>query len=81
MKLSLWMARERLDDELMAARIEAAGASCSPHAVAKWRRGERIPRGRNMALLLEVTSGEVTPNDFIESLPASGAPAEKREVA
>jgi hypothetical protein len=80
MKLSAWMARERLDDELLAARIEAAGGSCSPHTVAKWRRHERTPRGQNMALLMAVTDNEVTANDFVESPPIAAASEQPETV-
>ena len=81
MKLSAWMARERLDDQLMASRLEAAGFSYSVHTIAKWRRRERMPRGPAMAAIAAVTDGDVTANDFVHSPSIAASFADQNEAA
>ena len=71
MQLADWMARERLTDEAMAERINAAAmAASSPfrvstHGVSKWRRGERSPRSSALRWIATVTGAEVSANDFV----------------
>lgn len=68
MKLSEWMTRENRSDRDVSDALQALddGFHCSEHTVTKWRRGERTPRGRALALLGSLTNGDVTANDFVE---------------
>lgn len=55
-----------------AAFAEKVGAST--FAVGKWARGERLPRPKVLARIVEETGGQVTPNDFFA--PAQSTMAE-----
>lgn len=50
---------------------------CSAEAVRRYEAGERIPDRETMPVIVEVTAGRVTPNDFfgIEKLSAEQAAA------
>ena len=69
MKLSTYMEDNRLGDADMADLI----GGCSYHSVKKWRSGERIPRGRFMVRIREVTNGQVNANDFVPSVSEEAA--------
>ncbi len=59
MKLATWMHENGIDDDLLSYKM---GGSVS--AIQKWRLGLRIPRALQLLRFLEITAGEVTPNDF-----------------
>lgn len=61
MKLASYMADNHLTDEQMASQI----GNVSISGLKKWLRDERVPRPDQMRRIAEVTSGAVTPNDFI----------------
>lgn len=65
MKLSQYIADQKLNDERFAKQVSA-----SKSVVGKWRRGERIPSGIYMRRIVMVTNGAVTANDFF-STPVS----------
>lgn len=73
MKLGDWMAMEGKDDEAVATALSQMEPDdpCSYHTVAKWRRGERTPRGRNMTKIRRLTGEAVTANDFVPDEVAS----------
>lgn len=59
MTLKDWLAKSEDSIPTLAARIGR-----SPEAVRRYAAGERIPDRETMPLIVEVTGGEVTPNDF-----------------
>jgi hypothetical protein len=61
MKLRTYMEANSLDDDAMARLV----GDCTHHAVKKWKYGERFPRPEQLKRLSEVTSGQVTANDFV----------------
>lgn len=70
MRLSVWMTREGLDDEGMAARLRHGDIGCDRTTVLRARNG-RLPRRRLLDRIIEVTAGEVTANDFVEHIEAA----------
>jgi|APPan5920702963_1055757.scaffolds.fasta_scaffold74239_2 DNA-binding transcriptional regulator YdaS (Cro superfamily) len=59
MKLSIWMIENDMDDKAFAKRM-----GVSIYGVQKWRLGVSVPRATQLLKILEITAGEVTPNDF-----------------
>lgn len=60
------------------------GDDVSEWAVRKWRYGQRIPRPSMQQRICEATEGQVTANDFLAAVVASGqrrAEAEARRSA
>ena len=47
----------------------AAAVDTVPHNVANWLAGNNVPNSTKMRLVIDLTKGDVTPNDFYE-LPA-----------
>lgn len=73
MKLAAYMTAHRITPETMAAQI--GGVSVS--GLVKWMRDERVPRPDQQRRIFDVTSGEVSPNDFV----LAAAPAEGERAA
>lgn len=66
--LKRWRRRARLTQEQVAARIGVAKSSIS-----RWEKRERIPEPQYWPAIVEITGGEVTPNDFMpERSPSAG---------
>lgn len=65
MKLSAYLEREGFTHQTFGERVGA-----SQTAVTRWSRGERIPREKQMAAIVEATGGEVGPGDFYGVAPA-----------
>lgn len=61
MRLIDWMREANLDDGQVADLV----GGVSGHAVKKWKYGERIPRRAELLRLIEISSGKVSPNDFV----------------
>ena len=59
MKIEEWMQRENKTQQEVA---DALGVSQG--VVSLWLKGERLPRPENMQKIVELTGGEVQPNDF-----------------
>lgn len=59
MTLADWLKRENLSPTDFGKRIGKAQATISRYAT-----GKRIPEPEIMALIVEATGGDVTPNDF-----------------
>lgn len=59
MKLYDWLVSNDITDDEFASRV-----GTSPHAVKKWRYGERRPRADAVARIVEATAGKVTAHDF-----------------
>jgi DNA-binding transcriptional regulator YdaS (Cro superfamily) len=70
MRLLEFMRKAVLTDEAMAALI----GDCSPHAVRKWKYGEREPDAATMVRIETVTDGKVTLRDWVRDLPAEEPP-------
>ncbi len=64
MRLGDYLKSNSLSDEAFAALSEH---NFSAEAVRKWRFGSRIPRPRHMQRILQITGGQVEPNDFVDS--------------
>jgi len=70
----------RFDDWMNATRTSNAGfaekAGTSAETVRRYRSGEREPDTKTMALIFDLTGGDVTPNDWAGVGPRSQADAE-----
>lgn len=64
MRLYDWLVSNDVSDADFAERV-----GTSPHAVKKWRYGERIPRSVALARIVAATNGQVTANDFFPPVP------------
>lgn len=53
-----------LKSEKMTQMSFAKQGKFSPHTVAKWVQGQRIPRHQDMLVISRLTDGKVMPNDF-----------------
>ena len=62
MLLNDWMIKVGMTDAEMATKI-----CCSRSAISRYRSGERMPRPEVLTKLVDVTSGEVMPMDFVRS--------------
>jgi DNA-binding transcriptional regulator YiaG len=71
MKLADFLDAKGLSDEGFAALV----GNVSVWGVRKWRYGQRTPRPREMARIVEVTQGVVTANDFLPAPAASSGEA------
>lgn len=60
MKLASWLEEKNINRRDFAGRI-----GVSEVAVTRYLNGDRIPRRAHMLRIAEVTSGEVTANDFM----------------
>lgn len=65
MKLSAWISKKKLTHAAFGAMIGATQA-----AVSRYVSGQRVPRPRVMARIVEVTKGQVTANDFVPGVPS-----------
>ena len=61
MKLIDWMRERGIDDEAFAEMI----GDCTPHAVKKWKYGERQPPTDRAVQIERVTRGKVTVQDLV----------------
>lgn len=59
MKLKDWLLKEGLSPTDYARQLKWPQAT-----IARYVNGDRIPEPPNMAVIVETTRGEVTPNDF-----------------
>lgn len=75
MKLSDYLARERLTNKAFGDLIGVTQATVSRYAT-----GERFPDKDTQKLIFDATGGEVTPNDFCGIVPAD-IPAERESAA
>lgn len=66
MRFDAWMMRERESNSGFGKR-----AGWSGETVRRYRSGEREPDQKAMALIFELTSGAVTPNDWVGVGPRS----------
>lgn len=67
MKLLDWMKANEMSDVAFAERVGR-----SKWAVRKWIYGQRVPRRAELLQILEITSGAVTPSDFLEIAVKTG---------
>lgn len=67
MTLKKWMAKHRIREMTVVEKLQkmAGKRGCTEFAVRKWITGERIPRPKMQALVMEFTAGAVTPNDWV----------------
>lgn len=66
MKLSDYMALQKIDDAAMAAILY-----CDRSTVTRLRNGTTVPNWKNLALIKEATKGAVTFDDFTPRIRAS----------
>lgn len=59
MKLQTYIEKASITQEQFAASLGVTQA-----AVSRWIQGKKLPRPEAMKRISEITSGEVTPNDF-----------------
>ncbi len=81
MQLDAFICDQSLTNEGFAKLL---GEDVSEWAVRKWRYGQRIPRPSMQQRISEATDGQVTANDFLAAVVASGqrrAEAEARRAA
>ena len=64
MTISNWLRKEGLTQEDFVTLSHSKNFFISKGAVSKWCNGQRIPRYKEMQQLMQVTNGEVMPNDF-----------------
>ena len=65
MKLKKYLEDNKYTQMSFIELIEMAKGSRIPQGTfAKWITGSRIPRKKEMLILLDITQGEVQPNDF-----------------
>jgi DNA-binding transcriptional regulator YdaS (Cro superfamily) len=69
MQLDTFIREKSLTDESFALLL---GEDVSEWAVRKWRYGQRIPRPTMQQRIAVATGGQVTPNDFLAAVVASG---------
>lgn len=65
MRIADYLKSNQLTDEDFAAKSGPEGFSAE--AVRKWRFGARTPRPRQMEIIVRLTNGDVTPNDFMSA--------------
>ena len=61
MRLSEYLQSNNLTSADLAAKI----GNVTSEAVRLWATGKRVPRAEQMRRIVEVTEGQVTPNDFL----------------
>lgn len=66
MTLSEWLAREKKTDAWLAERVE-----CDRSFITRLRTGAKRPSLKTMELILAITSGEVSPMDFLKTREAA----------
>jgi|TARA_R100001463_G_scaffold65689_1_gene118964 hypothetical protein len=65
MKLKKYLEKEKHTQMSFIDQIEMAkGVKIPQGTFAKWITGSRIPRKKEMLILLDITEGNVQPNDF-----------------
>ncbi len=65
MKLKKYLEKEKHTQMSFIDQIEMAkGIKIPQGTFAKWITGSRIPRKKEMLILLDITEGNVQPNDF-----------------
>lgn len=64
-----------LDAKEITRRAFADLIGVSEVAICRYINGDRVPRRKEMARIIDVTGGEVTPNDFMLIPASSGAAA------
>jgi len=64
MKINEWLKKEKLTHAEFLDICKKEGMIISHSALAKWSRGQRIPRLHEMNIIYKSTNGEVTANDF-----------------
>ncbi len=65
MKLKIYLEKEKHTQMSFIDQIEMAkGVKIPQGTFAKWITGSRIPRKKEMLILLDITEGNVQPNDF-----------------
>lgn len=71
MKLADYLNEQNLRQEEFAARLGVEQAT-----VSRYLSGKRMPTRRILEVIVEITSGRVTPNDFMGGAPSQKAPSE-----
>lgn len=66
MKINEWLKKEELTHAQFLDMCHKNGLVVSHSALAKWCRGQRIPRQQEMNTIFKSTNGEVTANDFYD---------------
>ena len=64
MTITNWLRKEGLTQEDFVTLMHSKSYNISKGAVSKWCNGQRIPRKTETLQVVEVTKGEVMPNDF-----------------
>jgi hypothetical protein len=70
MKLGAWMRLKNMDDAAVAGALAKLDPlmGFSASGVQKWRLGQRIPDRERMPLIVMLTDGAVTANDFYPTI-------------
>jgi transcriptional regulator with XRE-family HTH domain len=64
MKLAAWLKQNDLTQKEFCELANRSNERFSYHALSKWCAGQRIPRPKEMGIIVNLTNGDVQPNDF-----------------
>jgi len=64
MKLAAWLKQHDLTQREFCEIANRSSEKFSYHALSKWCAGQRIPRPKEMSIIVNLTNGDVQPNDF-----------------
>jgi hypothetical protein len=67
MTLREWLHKHQIRETTVVRKLQkkVGKKGCTEFAVRKWVSGERTPRPKMQALIMDFTAGAVTPNDWV----------------